>query len=205
MLLLLLACNGKDDSAAADDSGVPSGRRFAGTIVDHLSGDPIPDADICLLPENVCQQTSSDGAFTIYSQRPKDEEFKLFVAEPPWVTLAVPLTVPSGDAPEDTFEMWTTDEIADGASSATLLVTVIDGVSDLPSSGVTVSLEGASEATTDTAGEALFVGLDENNSATITVSGVTCTGLYAWAGLTDGTFRAKLENGTFFSTRLRCQ
>ena len=203
MLLLLLACNGKDDSSGADDSSTPGGRRFAGTIVDHTTGDPIPDADICLFAENTCGQTSADGAFTLFSDRPNDEEFALLAAEPGWVALTVPYTVPEGDAPAGVFEMWSVDLAPDHAKSATLLVTTVDA-SGSPRTGVTISVEGATDVTTGTSGEALFTELADDGSATITTS-ASCTGVYAWEALEDGAFRANLETGRFFSTRLRCE
>ena len=202
MILLLLACNGKDDSVGADDSSTPVGRRFAGSIVDHATGDPIPDADICLAIENTCQQTSSDGSFTLFSDREKDEEFLLLVAEPGWVTLTVPYTVPKGDAPDGVFEMWGEDLVPDNAKSATLLVTTVDDAG--ARAGVAISVEGATDTKTDTSGEALFMGLADNASATISAD-ASCTGLYAWEALADGAFRANLEIGRFFSTRLRCE
>jgi hypothetical protein len=202
MLLFFIACTDKDDSSGGDDS-TPGGRRFAGSIVDHASGEPIPDADVCLFPENTCGQTSADGSFTLFSDRPNDEEFALLVAEPGWVALTVPYTVPKGDAPEGVFEMWSVDLVPDSAKSATLLVTTVDA-SGAPQAGIPISVEGASDAKTDGSGEALFTGLADDGSATIT-AGAACTGLYAWAALEDGAYRANLEIGKFFSTRLRCE
>ena len=204
MILLLLACKGKDDSAGADDSSTPGGRRFAGSIVDHATGDPIPDADICLAIENTCQQTSTDGSFTLFSDREKDEEFLLLVAEPGWVTLTVPYTVPKGDAPDGVFEMWAEDLVPDSATSATLLVTTVDDAGGRVA--VPVAVEGGHDMATTT-GEALFTGLADNANATITTD-ASCTGLYAWdalGALPDGAFRANLEVGRFFSTRLQCE
>jgi len=203
MLLLLLACTGKDDSAAADDSSTPVGRRFAGTIVDHATGDPIPDADICLAIENTCEQTSSDGSFTLFSDRDDDDEFALLVAEPGWVTLTVPYTVPKGDAPDGVFEMWGEDLVPDSATTATLVVT-IQGPDGDPVAGQTVSVEGADDLETDGSGEALFLGLADDASATISVGG-TCTDVFAWDALKAGAFRANLEIGKLFSTRFRCE
>jgi hypothetical protein len=203
MLLLLLACSGKDDSAVPDDSATPSGRRFAGSIVDHASGDPIPDADTCLYPENTCEQTSSDGSFTLFSNRDEDEEFELLVAEPGWVTLTVPYTVPKGDAPDGVFEMWGKDLVPDSATTATLVVTVVDA-DDNPVSGKTVSVEGADDVATDGSGQALFLGLADDANATISVDG-SCTDAFAWSALKAGAFRANLEIGKLFSTRLRCE
>ena len=203
MLLLLLACTGKDDSVAADDSSTSGGRRFAGAIVDHATGDPIPDADICLYPDDTCQQTSSDGSFTLFSDRDEDEEFLLLVAEPGWVTLTVPYTVPKGDAPDGVFEMWGEDLVPDSATSATLLVTTVDDAGGRVA--VPVAVEGGHGVATTT-GEALFTGLADNANATITAD-ASCTGLFAWEalGVLEGAFRANLEVGRFFSTRLRCE
>ena len=203
MLILLLACTGKDDSSAADDSGTPAGRRFAGKIVDHTSGDPIPDADTCLYPENTCEQTSSDGSFTLFSDRNDDDEFELLVAEPGWVTLTVPYTVPKGDAPEGVFEMWGKDLVPDSATTATLVVTLVDA-SDDPVAARTVSVEGADDQETDGSGEALFLGLADDANATISVD-ASCTGAFAWGALKAGAFRANLEIGKLFSTRLQCE
>jgi len=203
MLLLLLACTGKDDSSPADDSATPTGRRFAGSIVDHATGDPIPDADICLAIEKTCQQTSSDGSFTLFSDRDEDDEFKLVVAEPGWVTLTVPYTVPKGDAPDGVFEMWGTDLVPDSATTATLVVTVQDAAGD-PIAGRTISVEGATDVDTDSSGTALFLGLADDANATISTAG-SCTGLFTWDALEAGTFRANLEIGKLFSTRLQCE
>jgi hypothetical protein len=203
MLLLLLACTGKGDSVAGDDSSTPGGRRFAGAIVDRASGDPIPDADVCLFPENTCEQTSADGSFTLFSQRAEDEEFSLLVAEPGWVKLTVPYTVPKGDAQEGVFEMWGDDLVPDSATTATLLVTVVDADGD-PVSGRTVTVEGASALDTDGSGEALFLGLTDDANASIALPG-PCTDVFAWGALEAGAFRANLEIGHFFSTRLRCE
>lgn len=203
MLLLLLACTGKDDSATADDSSTPVGRRFAGTIVDHASGDPIPDADICLAIENTCQQTSADGSFTLFSDRKDDDEFALLVAEPGWVALTVPYTVPKGDAPDGVFEMWGEDLVPDGATTATLVVTIVDANDD-PVAETTISVEGAPDIDTDASGEALFLGLADDANATISVDG-TCTDVFAWGALKAGAFRANLEIGKLFSTRIRCE
>lgn len=203
MLLLLLACTGKDDSVAADDSSASGGRRFAGAIVDHATGDPIPDADICLYPDDTCQQTSSDGSFTLFSDRDEDEEFLLLVAEPGWVTLTVPYTVPKGDAPDGVFEMWGVDLLPDSTTTATLVVTVVDADGN-PAAGRTISVEGADDLATDGSGEALFLGLADDASATISVAG-DCTDVFAWGALKAGAFRANLEIGKLFSTRLRCE
>jgi hypothetical protein len=202
MLLLFLACTGKDDSAAPDDSSAASGRRFAGSIVDHATGDPIPDADVCLYPENTCQQTSTDGSFTLLSDRDDDDEFELLVAEPGWVTLTVPYTVPKGDAPDGVFEMWGKDLVPDSTTTATLVVTVEDA--DGEPSGRTVSVEGADGQVTDSSGVALFLGLADDANATISVDG-SCTEVFAWGALKAGAFRANLEVGKLFSTRLRCE
>src|SRR6185436_17341112 len=203
MLLLLLACTGKDDSSAPDDSATPTGRRFAGSIVDHATGDPIPDADVCLYPENTCQQTSSDGSFTLFSDRKDDDEFELLVAEPGWVTLTVPYTVPKGDAPDGVFEVWGKDLVPDSATTATLGVNVQDANGD-PVSGRTISVEGADDIETDSSGAALFLGLADDANATISAEG-SCTGVFAWAAMTAGAFRANLEIGKLFSTRLQCE
>jgi hypothetical protein len=203
MLLLLLACTEKDDSSAADDSSTPLGRRFAGAIVDHATGDPIPDADICLNPGNVCQQTAADGAFTLFSDRDDDDEFVLLVAEPGWVALTVPYTVPKGDAPDGVFEMWGEDLVPDSMTTATLVVTV-QGEDGDPIAGRTVSVEGADDEQTDGSGSALFLGLTDDANATIEVDG-SCTDLFAWASLGGDAFRANLEIGKLFSTRLRCE
>ena len=203
MLIFLLACSGKDDSSAADDSATPTGRRFAGSIVDHATGDPIPDADICLAIENTCQQTSSDGSFTLFSDRKDDDEFELLVAEPGWVTLTVPYTVPKGDAPDGVFEMWGKDLVPDSATTATLVVNVQDANGD-PVSGRTISVEGADDIETDSSGAALFLGLADDANATISAEG-SCTGVFAWAAMTAGAFRANLEIGKLFSTRLQCE
>ena len=203
MLLLLLACTGKDDSSAADDSSTPEGRRFAGTIVDHATGDPIPDADICLAIENTCQQTSSDGSFTLFSDRDDDDEFALLVVEPGWVALTVPYTVPKGDAPDGVFEMWGDDLVPDSTTTATLVVTVVDA-NDGPVAGRTISVEGADDQPTESSGEALFLGLADDGNATISVAG-DCTDVFAWGALEAGAFRANLEIGKLFSTRLRCE
>jgi hypothetical protein len=202
MLWLLLACTGKDDSATSDDSATPSGRRFAGSIVDHATGDPIPDADICLAIESACQQTSSDGSFTLFSDREDDDEFELLVAEPGWVTLTVPYTVPKGDAPDGVFEMWGKDLVPDSATTATLVVTVQDASGD-PVSGRTVSVEGADDVETDSSGAALFLGLADDANAAISAG--SCTGVFAWGALEAGAFRANLEIGKLFSTRLQCE
>jgi hypothetical protein len=203
MLLLFFACTGKDDSSAADDSSTPGGRRFAGAIVDHATGDPISDADVCLNPGNVCQQTSADGSFTLLSDRDDDDEFVLLVAEPGWVALTVPYPVPKGDAPDGVFEMWGEDLVPDSTTTATLVVTVVDADGD-PVAGRTVSVEGADDLATDGSGVALFLQLADDANATIELEG-TCTDLYAWDSLGGDAFRANLEIGRLFSTRLRCE
>jgi hypothetical protein len=204
ILPLLLACSGNGgDSAPGDDTAAPTGRAFTGAIVDHRTGEPIPDADICLFDDNVCQQTGADGSFTLFSQRADDTEFALLVAEPGWLTLTVPFTVPQGDGPSGIFEMWSTDDVDDGAKSATLLVTAVDG--GLPNGEVTISVEGAAApVTTGASGEALFEGLGDDGSATITTD-PPCTGVWAWEAMQEGAFRANLEIGRFFSTRLNCE
>jgi hypothetical protein len=231
MLWLLLACSGKgsDDSSPIDDSSTAPGRRFAGTIVDASSGEPVPDADVCLYPENACVLSGNDGAFTIHSLREDDEEFLLLVSETAFVMLTVPFTVaPGADGPEDTFALWPLERLdaiaddvgttADTEDLATLLVALVDG-SGTGVAGRSVNLDpakgegpyyatdddtfAAGTATTEE-GEVLFLNVPENGSVKILVDGAPCTLDHSWVGLTDGTFRANLVAGRMFATRIRC-
>jgi hypothetical protein len=119
----------------------------------------------------VPSRPSSDGSFTLFPIGKDDDEFELLVAEPGWVTLTVPYTVPKGDAPDGVFEMWGKDLVPDSATTATLVVNVQDAIGDPVLVGPSPSRARTTSRRTGS-GAALFLGLADDANATISGRGV---------------------------------